>query len=260
MAGRRASKRLTRATSSSLRDLRTEVVLLGTGARQRFPHPRLTRSADGCAHRPRGDGHAGGLPHVQHPGGREPQGRRRSASLKPETQPRCRSRSTARCPISPPLPLAATSRCLRIRGKTVVLYFYPKDNTPGCTTEGSDFADAQYASSRRPTPWCVGVSRDSLKSHEGFKAKMKFPFELISRPRRKAVRTVRRDEDEEHVRQPGARRRAQHVRDRRRRQAAQGMARREGARTMSIRCSPMRSHSSRDACHPMFALMDRPHR
>ena len=67
------------------------------------------------------------------------------------------------------------------RGKTVVLYFYPKDNTPGCTTEGSDFgnANAEFA---RANATVAGVSRDTLQSHESFKAKMKFPFELISDP------------------------------------------------------------------------------
>ena len=65
------------------------------------------------------------------------------------------------------------------RGKTVVLYFYPKDNTPGCTTEGENFA-AAHAKFKKVNAVIVGVSRDSLKSHEGFKAKMKFPFELIS--------------------------------------------------------------------------------
>ena len=67
------------------------------------------------------------------------------------------------------------------RGKAVVLYFYPKDNTPGCTTEGQDFA-ASSAKFKKANAVVLGVSRDSLKSHEGFKAKMKFPFELISDP------------------------------------------------------------------------------
>ncbi len=66
-------------------------------------------------------------------------------------------------------------------GKAVVLYFYPKDNTPGCTTEGSDFATAN-AKFAKANAVVAGVSRDSLKSHEGFKTKMKFPFELISDP------------------------------------------------------------------------------
>lgn len=67
------------------------------------------------------------------------------------------------------------------RGKWVVLYFYPKDNTPGCTTEGSDFRDrhAQFAAKGAVI---AGLSRDSLKSHENFKAKMSFPFELVSDP------------------------------------------------------------------------------
>ena len=65
------------------------------------------------------------------------------------------------------------------RGKTLVVYFYPKDNTPGCTLEGADFRD-RYAEFAKSGAEVVGVSRDSLKSHEGFKAKMKFPFELLS--------------------------------------------------------------------------------
>jgi thioredoxin-dependent peroxiredoxin len=67
------------------------------------------------------------------------------------------------------------------KGHAVVLYFYPKDNTPGCTTEGMQFRDLhrQFAKAGADV---VGVSRDSLKSHENFKAKMEFPFELISDP------------------------------------------------------------------------------
>jgi len=65
------------------------------------------------------------------------------------------------------------------RGHFVVLYFYPKDNTPGCTTEGQNFRDAHARFSRLDCR-IFGISRDSLKSHENFKAKMSFPFELIS--------------------------------------------------------------------------------
>ena len=65
------------------------------------------------------------------------------------------------------------------RGKKLVVYFYPKDNTPGCTVEGADFRD-RYAAFRKAGAEVVGVSRDSIRSHEGFKAKMKFPFELLS--------------------------------------------------------------------------------
>jgi len=65
------------------------------------------------------------------------------------------------------------------KGETVVLYFYPKDNTPGCTTEGAEFRDA-YKAFRKAGATIVGVSRDSIKSHQGFKAKMEFPFELVS--------------------------------------------------------------------------------
>lgn len=64
-------------------------------------------------------------------------------------------------------------------GKTLVLYFYPKDNTPGCTTEGQDFA-AHHARFKRAGAVIVGVSRDSLRAHENFRAKYDFPFDLIS--------------------------------------------------------------------------------
>ena len=66
-----------------------------------------------------------------------------------------------------------------LRGKKLVVYFYPKDSTPGCTAEGADFRD-RYKEFARAGAEVVGISRDSLKSHEGFKAKMKFPFALLS--------------------------------------------------------------------------------
>jgi len=65
------------------------------------------------------------------------------------------------------------------RGHPVVLYFYPKDNTPGCTTERQNFRDL-YPQFRKLKCAIFGISRDSLKSHENFKAKMAFPFELLS--------------------------------------------------------------------------------
>jgi peroxiredoxin Q/BCP len=65
------------------------------------------------------------------------------------------------------------------KGHPVVLYFYPKDNTPGCTTEGADFRDRHDAFVEAGAV-VAGVSRDSVKSHEGFKAKMAFPFALLS--------------------------------------------------------------------------------
>lgn len=68
-----------------------------------------------------------------------------------------------------------------LRGQNVVLYFYPKDATPGCTTEGRDFRDL-YARFRRQNTRIFGVSRDSVASHEKFKAKQEFPFELLSDP------------------------------------------------------------------------------
>ncbi len=65
------------------------------------------------------------------------------------------------------------------QGKTLILYFYPKDNTPGCTTQGMQFRDS-YAEFKAANAEIVGVSRDSLKSHENFKAKFNFPFELLA--------------------------------------------------------------------------------
>jgi peroxiredoxin Q/BCP len=65
------------------------------------------------------------------------------------------------------------------KGKAVVVYFYPKDNTPGCTVEGAAFRDL-HKKFVKAGAVVVGVSRDSLKSHENFKAKMGFPFELLS--------------------------------------------------------------------------------
>ena len=70
-------------------------------------------------------------------------------------------------------------RLSALDSKLLVLYFYPKDNTPGCTTEGVQFRDL-HPRFRKAGCAVYGVSRDSLKSHENFKAKMKFPFELLS--------------------------------------------------------------------------------
>lgn len=71
-----------------------------------------------------------------------------------------------------------------LRGQNIVLYFYPKDSTPGCTNESKDFAD-HHAKFKRQNTVVLGVSRDSIASHEKFKAKHNFPFDLLS------------DEDEE---------------------------------------------------------------
>ena len=64
-------------------------------------------------------------------------------------------------------------------GKKFVLYFYPKDNTPGCTTESIAFRDS-YADFKAAGVEIFGLSRDSIRSHENFKAKLALPFELIS--------------------------------------------------------------------------------
>ncbi|HOY70642.1 MAG TPA: peroxiredoxin [Methylotenera sp.] len=64
-------------------------------------------------------------------------------------------------------------------GKNIILYFYPKDSTPGCTTQGVQFRDA-YGDFQALNTEIFGISRDSLKSHESFKAKFSFPFELLA--------------------------------------------------------------------------------
>jgi peroxiredoxin Q/BCP len=74
-----------------------------------------------------------------------------------------------------------TFRLSDYRGKKIVLYFYPKDNTPGCTTEGMRFRDL-HPEFQRANAEIFGISRDSIRSHEGFKAKLEMPFELISDP------------------------------------------------------------------------------
>jgi peroxiredoxin Q/BCP len=85
----------------------------------------------------------------------------------------------------PDLPISLTqggaARLSDYRGRWLVLYFYPKDSTPGCTTEGLDF-NALLPKFRRAEAEVVGVSRESLKSHANFCAKQGFKFDLISDP------------------------------------------------------------------------------
>ena len=80
-----------------------------------------------------------------------------------------------------------TFRLSDARGHPLVIYFYPKDNTPGCTAEGEEFRDL-HPEFARVGCVIVGVSRDSLRSHEGFKSKMTFPFELLSDADEKACK------------------------------------------------------------------------
>ena len=86
-------------------------------------------------------------------------------------------------PVIPDFELPSTGptpfRLSDQRGKNVVVYFYPKDNTSGCTLEGQEFRDL-YSDFAKANTIVVGVSRDSIKSHEGFKAEFNFPFELLA--------------------------------------------------------------------------------
>ena len=83
----------------------------------------------------------------------------------------------------PPFKLPATGNKMlelkSLRGKNVVVYFYPKDSTPGCTNEGCDFK-AHHLKFKRCNTIVLGISRDTLTSHEKFKAKYNFPFDLLS--------------------------------------------------------------------------------
>ena len=72
-----------------------------------------------------------------------------------------------------------TFKLSNYQGKALVIYFYPKDNTPGCTTQGMQFRDS-YAEFKAANAEIIGISRDNLKSHENFKARFSFPFELLA--------------------------------------------------------------------------------
>lgn len=96
-------------------------------------------------------------------------------------------------PLCPSLQLPMTSGGTfdtdALKGQVFVLYFYPKDNTPGCTTEGGDFRDL-HADFLAAGCQVFGLSRDSIKSHENFKAKQSYPFELISDQEELACRAL----------------------------------------------------------------------
>lgn len=72
-----------------------------------------------------------------------------------------------------------TFKLSQLKGQNLVLYFYPRDNTPGCTTESCDFRDL-HAEFKKHNTLILGVSRDSLQSHDKFKTKFEFPFDLIA--------------------------------------------------------------------------------
>jgi thioredoxin-dependent peroxiredoxin len=86
--------------------------------------------------------------------------------------------------VVPDFSAASTAGEFRLsdaRGSALLIYFYPKDNTSGCTAESQDFA-AAYRKFTQHRTRIIGVSRDSIKSHLGFKQKLNLPFELISDP------------------------------------------------------------------------------
>jgi peroxiredoxin Q/BCP len=84
-------------------------------------------------------------------------------------------------PFSAPMTGNQTFELSDYKGKNIVLYFYPKDNTPGCTAESMEFRD-QYEQFKQANTEIFGLSRDSVRSHESFKEKLGMPFQLISDP------------------------------------------------------------------------------
>jgi peroxiredoxin Q/BCP len=82
-------------------------------------------------------------------------------------------------PLKGPIGDGSELKLASLKGQWVVVYFYPKDSTPGCTTEATGFRDL-YAQFRRRNAEIVGVSRDSLKSHVNFATKQQLPFPLVS--------------------------------------------------------------------------------
>jgi peroxiredoxin Q/BCP len=112
-----------------------------------------------------------------------PKRKTKAAARRKLAAPATAPKAAATVKALPTVEVATTSgRTLRLselRGKPVVIYFYPKDDTPGCTTEGCDIRDNWGGFTRLDTV-VLGVSRDSLESHERFKTKFGFPFELVS--------------------------------------------------------------------------------
>ena len=150
---------------------------MGTGARQRFLRPEVLRPllAIGVGVEVM-DTHAASRTYNI----LMAEGRRVVVALIPRTEiPRMTPS------IGKPAPLFTAESTIgpisleQCQGRAVVLYFYPKDNTPGCTTESWDFRDL-HAEFLSASAVVVGISRDSLKSHENFKAKYELPFPLIS--------------------------------------------------------------------------------
>ncbi len=127
---------------------------------------------------------------------------KRKAKAKPKARVRAKTKSrSVKSKIAAPAVTSATTlpdmevqttnggrlRLSSLKGKNVVLYFYPKDDTPGCTVEGCDIRD-RFANFQQLNAVVLGVSRDDLGSHERFKAKFGFPFELVTDPDEKLCR------------------------------------------------------------------------
>jgi len=202
------------------------LVLLGTGLRHRLVHPALDGLSGPRGRRARGDGHQGPpaapttswcltavawrAPSCRRSQGRDGRDRRRGARF---FGPFHRRRI-------PPV------RCARLPAADLL---YPKDNTSGCTAESNDFAAAHPPLRAAIGSGSSGSSRDSIKSHLGFKEKLNLSVRAGIGSRRAPVRTVRGDQEQDDVRPAGARDRAQHLSARHSGRAALRMARRQRA-------------------------------
>jgi len=115
-------------------------------------------------------------------------------------------------------------------GKIMILYFYPKDNTPGCTTEAMQFRD-KFKDFAKAGATVFGVSRDNMKSHDDFKTKLELPFELIADTEEKMCHMFGVVKNKIMYGKKSQRHRAQHLPDWPRRPGQRRMARSESART-----------------------------
>jgi thioredoxin-dependent peroxiredoxin len=119
------------------------------------------------------------MPHLQHIDGRGPAGISRPFTLIATEKPAMPLELYKAVPNFSAISTAGEFNLAAFKGKKLVLYFYPKDNTPGCTSEATDFRDAHKALTDANAV-VVGVSRDSIKSHMNFKAKFELNFDLLA--------------------------------------------------------------------------------
>ena len=122
-----------------------------------------------------------------------------------------------------------------LRGKVVVLYFYPRADTPGCTIEACEFRDT-YKQMQKTGAVLLGISPDTPQAQKKFQEKFKLPFSLLADADKKVADRFRRAEREEHVREEGDGHRPDHVHHRTGRQNPAHLSQSEGGRPCRERC------------------------